>query len=158
MDSSVWFALGASAPRSIHKIQFGAVEDTNSHETRSLICFFAVSQSVNPTSPDSARCDRSSRMRLCQSVGEYTSFTLDRSDQSASIIPVFSETVTSFNGNAIFMAISLVDSQLRSSDAVICYSSPLFIPFSCLDINTRSIALSDRDHYNGYSIFFHFID
>jgi hypothetical protein len=101
--------LGLVEGKSIHEIQLGAVEDPNSHEIRSLICFFAVSQSVNPTSPDSARRDRSSRMRSCQSGGEYSSPALDRSDQISSMIPIFSETVISFSGNVTFIGKILAD-------------------------------------------------
>jgi len=100
--------------KSIHKIQLGAVENPNSHETRSWICFFAVSQSVNPTSPDSARRNRSSRMRSCQSGGEYPSSALDRSDQISSMIKIFSGTVISFSGNVTFIVKILADFLLAS--------------------------------------------
>jgi len=75
-----------------------------SHEIRSLISPFAVSQSVKPTSPDSASRNRSSSMRSCQSGGEYPESTLDRSVQSSSMTPIFSETVISFSGSVNFMA------------------------------------------------------
>ena len=61
--------LGLVECKSVHEVSLCVVEDLDSHETRPRISFLASSQSVKPTSPDSASRTRSSRTRPCHSGG-----------------------------------------------------------------------------------------
>jgi hypothetical protein len=100
---------------SVHKVKLGMVEDPYSHETRPRICTFAVSQSVYPTSPDSASRERSSRIRPCQSGGAYPSCAFDRLFQISSMTPIFSATVISFSGRVTFIGVTSAIHMLASS-------------------------------------------